>query len=262
VHLSSPYRIVPHRSGHIYSREAIVAYLLTKNKELKEARIKYDTQLAADETKRNNDQQTKQNETIQKFIEKDQGPAQQSIVEHGKSHQSSLKRKIDTETVEEGKKKLKQISYWLSEAQPQYTQESMEESVRNHPPPKRPPSPMSGDPLRLKDLTPITLQRETTRKGGNSNSSSTSSKCICAVSAKAITTQPVIAIKKTGVVMLKEVYDTIVKGSGNGGNGTKMTCPISGTKIKEKDVIELKKGASGFAASGEVVASKYTPTMT
>lgn len=238
-------------SGHIYSREAIVAYLLTKNKELKDARAKYEAQLAADEQKQKSEELARKEDEIHKFMEKDQGPAQRSTEEHGRAHQNNLKRKIDTETVQDGKKKLKQISYWLSEAQPQYTNESKEESVRNNPPPKRPPSPMSGDPLRLKDLIPIKLQREAKGNGG-----SEVGKCICAVSAKAITTQPVVAIKKSGIVILKEVYDKVVKTSKG------MTCPITGTKIKEKDVIELKKGASGYAASGEVVASKYTPTMT
>ena len=36
------------------------------------------------------------------------------------------------------------------------------------------------------------------------------SKCICAVSNKAITTQRVVVILKTGVVMLKDVYDSFV----------------------------------------------------
>ena len=45
-------------------------------------------------------------------------------------------------------------------------------------------------------------------------------------------------------------------------DGKKLVCPITGTKFKEKDVLELQNGKSGFAASGEVIASKYTPTLT
>mmetsp|Transcript_5498 Transcript_5498/g.8211 ORF Transcript_5498/g.8211 Transcript_5498/m.8211 type:complete len:111 (+) Transcript_5498:58-390(+) len=110
---------------------------------------------------------------------------------------------------------------------------------------------MSGQPLRMKDLVSIQLQRESSKKAGLEDG-----KCICAVSNKAITTQPVVAIKKTGVVVLKDVFNKIVK-SNKG-----MVCPITGKKFKEKDILELKKGSSGFAASGDVVATKYTPTLT
>jgi hypothetical protein len=160
-----------------------------------------------------------------------------------------LKRKIDTETKEKGKIKLQRTSYWLSESQPQYTNESKEDEIRKNPPLTRPPSPMSGKALRMKDLTPITLERDE-----KSNRSLYGSKCLCAVSKKAISTQPAIVIKKTGVVILEDVYTKIVKPS--------MTCPIKGKKFKEKDVLHLSKCASGFAASGKVVATKYRPTLT
>ena len=38
--------------------------------------------------------------------------------------------------------------------------------------------------------------------------------------------------------------------------------PITGQKFKKKDVIYLQKAASGFAASGNVEAKKYVPTLT
>lgn len=38
--------------------------------------------------------------------------------------------------------------------------------------------------------------------------------------------------------------------------------PITGQQFKKKDVIYLQKAASGFAASGNVEAKKYFPTLT
>ena len=175
---------------------------------------------------------------------------------------------------------MKEISYWLSEAQPEYDQNAKEEQIRkNAPLPNaRPPSPMTGQPLRLKDLVPITLNREQKdhskqkqKPDGDGETVNVNSKCICAVSNKAITTQRVVVILKTGVVMLKDVYDSVVKGKKTNNKETqgstqskpaKLICPVTGKKFKEKDVLELQKGKSGFAASGSVVASKYTPTMT
>jgi nitric oxide synthase-interacting protein len=236
-------------SGHIYSREAIVSYLLTKTQELKDAREKYDAQLLADQTKETLKQKDIEEKNTQIFLLKDQGSIQLSKEKHESAFKHSLKRKIDVESKEEGVSKLQKTSYWLSEAQPQYTNESIEDEIRNNPPPARPSSPMSGNPLRLKDLTRITLNRD-----GGSGKSSLNSKCTCAVSNKVISTQPAIVIKKTGVVILEDVYNKIIKPS--------MVCPIKGKKFKEKDVLQLSKCASGFAASGKVTATKYRPTLT
>jgi len=163
-------------------------------------------------------------------------------------------------------KKLQRTSYWLSESQPEeYTEEMKEDEIRKNIPNDRPSSPMTGNyPLRMKDLVPIKLLRE--NKSGREedglvdNSSSAAngpdigSKCLCCVSNKVISTQQAVAIKKTGAVMLEDVFLKIVKPS--------MTCPVTGKKIKEKDILYLNKCASGFAASGKVVATKYKPTIT
>mmetsp|Transcript_2148 Transcript_2148/g.2577 ORF Transcript_2148/g.2577 Transcript_2148/m.2577 type:complete len:293 (-) Transcript_2148:4211-5089(-) len=233
-------------SGHIYSRESIVSYLLTKTQELRQAKLKYDAQISADCLKKSQEEKKECVKAAQIFLLKDQGSTHLSKEDHSSTFVKSLKRKIDTESKPTGKEKLQKSSYWLSEAQPQYTVESHEEVIRMNPPPERPSSPMSGEPLRLKNLIPIKLQRD--------ESNTLDPKCLCAVSNKAITTQSVIVIKKTGIVILKDVYDKIVKPS--------MVCPITGKKIKEKDVVNLNKCATGFAASGEVVAKKYKPTLT
>lgn len=222
---------------------------MTKNKQLKQQRQEYEKLLAADAQKCQSEKEVASSLAVQEFLQKDQGPAQRSTQDHAIDFSSSLKRKIDTESKEEGKKRLKEICYWLSEAQPEYNDKEHQIRHGGATIPERPPSPMSGQPLRLKDLIPITLMREDT---------GVDSKCTCAVSKKTITTQKVVAIKKTGVVMLKDVYETVVKTP----NGKGMICPITGKPFKEKDLLELVKGKSGFAASGKVEASKYIPTMT
>ena len=221
---------------------------------MKQQKERYESQLAANAERQKEETQSSGSRAIQAFIEKDQGSTQKSTQDHAIVYSKSLKRKIDTESKEEGNKRLKEICYWLAEAQPEYDNS---ETALNNPPPERPSSPMSGKPLRLKDLTSITLMRE----GGSSNKTGNNGekgKCICAVSSKAITTQPVLTIKKTGVVILKDVFDSIIKTA----DGKGMVCPITGKKFKEKDMLELKKGKSGFAASGKVTASKYIPTLT
>jgi len=242
-------------SGHIYSREAILSYLLTKNQELKKARVQYERQLSIDQNRINTERQEEEEKQIEKFtLENHNCSTQISKEVHAKAHKTSLGRKIDTESTDTLNKSLKRTSYWLSESQPQYTKEAKEEEIRNNPPPKRPPSPMSGRPLKLKDLIAIQLHRDS-GDGGDTNRNDGVGRCICPVSNKTISTQPVVLIKKTGIVLLKDIFDQLRKSSGN-------TCPITGKKFKDKDVITLIKGTSGFSASGNVVAKKYRPTLT
>ena len=234
-------------SGNIYSREAIVQYLLTKTTELKEARAQRDAEIAQDERKQAAKEADEQHKAAQKFVQKDQGAVQSQIGEHAKTLDAKKGKKISMESTEEGKKGLKRTSYWLSEYSPGGKDDDggNEKNKTRKPIPDRPPSPMTGAPLRRKDLVSIELSRA---EGSSGN-------VTCAVSGKAITTQKAIAIKKTGKVMLEDVYEQLAKPD--------MVCPCTGRKFKEKDVIQLAKAGSGYAGGGVTVeAKRYKPTLT
>mmetsp|Transcript_15855 Transcript_15855/g.35283 ORF Transcript_15855/g.35283 Transcript_15855/m.35283 type:complete len:298 (-) Transcript_15855:87-980(-) len=239
-------------SGNIYSREAIVSYLLAKTQELKQLRTERDAEEAERLKRAAQSEEEARKKAAKDFKVKDQGAARSDVGTHGQSYGAALGKRISTESAEAGRETLKRTSYWLSDFTPdagrkttgEDDEESGESSTRKEPIPDRPPSPMTGEPLRRKDLISIELSREEGTKGN----------VTCAVSGKAITTQDAIVIKKTGKVMLLDVYEKVVKPD--------MTCPVTGRKFKEKDVIPLQKAASGFAASGEVVAKRYKPTMT
>lgn len=241
-------------SGNIYSREAIVSYLLAKTQELKQLRAKRDAEEAEQVERAARSEVEAKQKAAKDFKAKDQGAARSDVGTHGQSYGAALGKRISTESAEAGRETLKRTSYWLSDFTPdagrKTTGEDDEEgdvvasSTLKEPIPDRPPSPMSGEPLRRKDLISMELCREEGTKGN----------VTCAVSGKAITTQDAIVIKKTGKVMLLDVYEKVVRPD--------MTCPVTGRKFKEKDVIPLQKAASGFAASGEVVAKRYKPTMT
>ena len=76
-------------------------------------------------------------------------------------------------------------------------------------------------------------------------------KFVCPVSLKTITTQKVIVLKNTRSLMLESVAKDLAFKT--------MTCPTTGKKFKETDVIHLAQAASGFSASGIVEATKYRP---
>jgi len=259
-------------SGHIYSREAIVAYLLTKTKELKAKQAATQMKLATREKQQQKEAQLSLEQQNQEFLVKDQGALQHSKSAHATAFTTNLKKEICIDSKEEKRKQLAKTSFWLAEFNPEAKETLSTNIGTKRSEQLRPASPMTGEPLRLKDLVPIRLQRE------DSSTSPENVRFVCAVSGKVITTQPAVAIQKTGVVMLTSLYEDLVKegraskkkrkreGENSGDVGASsnnvMICPVTGQKFIEKDVIHLQKAASGFAASGKVEAKKYVPTLT
>ncbi|KAL7508315.1 hypothetical protein ACHAXN_005377 [Cyclotella atomus] len=251
-------------SGHIYEREAIVSYLLTKSGDLKREKAEYEKLRLGVEERRVAWEETCRKREVERFARKDQGAIvggeSTALVVHqdaAKASSTASAAVASASAASKPENSLKQVSYWLSEAQPQHKKHTAiysgdfdyrkEIEALPPPPPERPLSPMSGNPLKLKQLIPLHLLHDKQGKGTNG-------KVLCALSQKQITTQPAVCIKPSGQVILKSVYEELVKPD--------MVCPISSKKLKESDVIDLVSGKSGFAASGDVVARKYNPTLT
>jgi nitric oxide synthase-interacting protein len=256
-------------SGHIYSREAIVSYLLTKNGELKKQKAEWERKRLEVENRRVEWEEKQRKKQQDKFVKKDQGAMSTALVLRDDDDASGRgvavgRSSVAAAAAKPSENSLKHVSYWLATSQPQHTKGGAKydgdfdyaKEIEALPPapPERPPSPMSGEPLKLKQLIPLQLVREGAEDSTKAKSKESTGKILCAVSHKTITTQPTIVIKNTGQVMLKSVYKELAQPT--------MTCPITGKKFKEKDVLELIKGKSGFAASGEVIAKKYQPTLT
>lgn len=252
-------------SGHVYSREAIVEYLLTKNGELKKEKSEYERKRLVIENRRVAWEEKNRKIAEEKFVRKDQGAMSSAIVlrnEDGDKKRPAVASSAGDNSGSRSTNSLNQVSYWLAAAQPQHTKGMAKDGEFDYvreiealgeAPPDRPPSPMSKNPLKLKSLIPIHLVREGD-EDGKAKKGDFTGRILCGVSHKAITTQPAVLIKNSGQIMLKTVYEDLAKPD--------MVCPVTGKKFKEKDVIELVKGRSGFAASGETVAKKYNPTMT
>ncbi len=70
-------------------------------------------------------------------------------------YQQARKKVIDDTDSNEKLAQLRKVSPWV----PQFTPQAKDGDLKE--PPKRPPSPLSGRPLRSKDLIPIDLIKET-----------------------------------------------------------------------------------------------------
>jgi hypothetical protein len=109
----------------------------------------------------------------------------------------------------------------------------------------------------------------------------------CALSGKQVTFQEVVLLKKASAIVLESVFNELCgknKGArsrlGSGASssanssassgaaasgdwgGEVMVCPLTGSRLREKDVLKLVKPGSSFAAGGKVETSVYVNTLT
>ncbi len=119
-----------------------------------------------------------QDESAQRFIDNVDGVGsivKRSITEEEArgTHLEARKRVLDETDNSVKRARLKEVSPWI----PMFTPEA---EVHVKAPPKRPTSPMSGRPIRSKDLIPINLTLEVA--SGAPDSSSGATRYICPVS--------------------------------------------------------------------------------
>ena len=125
------------------------------------------------------------------------------------------------------------MSFWLPEHQPK----ALEKRVKK--PPKRPTSPMTGAPLKLKDLTTIKLPAMASNAKGSSSSASPARAWQCSVTRKSITVQAAVVHKETGALMLHSAAKELGYGA--------------------SELIQLKRQTTGFAGTGKVEAKVWAP---
>lgn len=236
-------------SGHIYSKEAILEYLLSKMKEIKQQQQQYEQQLLDEKLQEQKQVEEEKLGKLKEFAEQQDGGVyalakrKSSELDTNEYLESRKKVIADDKTREEEIEDLKRVSPWLA----QYTPSAEPSKIKI--PPKRPSSPFSGQPLRTKDLIPLDLLKEDVSNGNDSSLV----RYLCPISKKTITSQKVVLIRSTGAYMLEECYNNIALKS--------LVCPLTSKKFDKDDVIQLVKPATSFASSGVVEAKKYQHHM-
>lgn len=260
-------------SGHIYSREAILEYLLTKTRDIKKIQQQFDAeQLKArgNELAKNAEVQSR---AVELFVHKEDGDVSTSNTVQSKRkadegavvETTSLAKKhklMDETSTADKVEALRSVCPWIVQFTPSAPDAALtQEFVKEH---ARPASPCSGRPLRAKDLVPIRLERDDGSSSGTGSTSSTDNsgrvdnnggvvRFMCPVSRKTITNQKVVLLKNTGVIMTEDTFTSLVKPS--------MLCPITSRRFELKHVLSVAQAASGFASTGKVEASKHRPSI-
>ena len=81
-------------SGHIYSREFILEYLLTKKKELKRQRVQYEAEQAEQANDAKNEEVKQQEKRMKQFIELQEGIVDASVKEGEKKSEEQVAKEV------------------------------------------------------------------------------------------------------------------------------------------------------------------------
>ena len=97
--------------------------------------------------------------------------------------------------------------------------------------------------MRSKDLVSLDLRRSSVGKASQNKNDGHDVRFLCHVSGDEITTQDVLLIKPTGCIILEPVARKLKVLE-------EKRCPVTGASFRDKDVVKLKSGVSGYAGSG------------
>lgn len=148
-----------------------------------------------------------------------------------------------------GEKEKKNLpSFWIPTLTPHATESRVEK------PDMKVYCPMSKKPLKMKDLISVKF---TLAPDDNETKSLVARKerYICAVTRDILSNAfPSAVLRPTGDVITMAYVDKFIKKD--------WICPLTGKKLKESDIIELKRGGTGYSAAGDNLEGKvYGPTM-
>jgi nitric oxide synthase-interacting protein len=255
------------KSGRIYSREAILEYILQQKKVLRERqyemvrqeRVSTDRSMLEKRRIEENDKVRFREQQLTSTIKSAAHMSAELVAnerEASGAYKDDAKRRrlIDDSTDEERHRALQKVSPWLPSSTPaaetalvvQGRSAANDSGTRKE---ERPLSPFSKTALRVKDLIPLNLQRDSDEGRGQD----TVVRYQCHVTRKPISSQRVVVLLPSGVVMLEEAAQTLAYSEGR--------CPLTGKKFKRDEVLELRPAATGFSGSGNVESKKYRVTM-
>jgi hypothetical protein len=245
-------------SGRLYERAAVVQWLLDKKRELKARLREWEEQEQAAGLEALSAQRLAERAEVARALAANRAlgatstsasaaPADKAPAEDGANlaklkaelqDERAKRRRLDDRSYADKEAELRHASPWLPAFAPQAPQRALER------PDERPGSPISGAPLKLKDLAPVSLRRDPLQPDI----------VLCALSGKPMTHQRAVLIRPSQAVLLRAVYDEH-RASFAG------LCPISGQSFQDPgDVLELstRDGLRHAAAAAATDASSFT----
>ncbi|OWZ06743.1 Nitric oxide synthase-interacting protein [Phytophthora megakarya] len=217
--------------GFVYCKECIYANLLAQKRSIQENLANYERFVESQDRRTQDELIEKERQTLQKALDAVEGAVVAAgPQDQGKMATQKLMEKVDRATDDDKREAMKKTSFWIPDCTP-----SQENKVDK--PDTKTRDPMSLDEMKLKHLMPVKFEWDSSTEGKH--------KVLCAVTKKEISHHRAVLLRPSGY-----------------GAADHDACPVTGLKLRKKDVVQLQAGGTGFSAHSTVEAKKYRPTMT
>lgn len=217
--------------GYLYDKEAILEYVIHQKRDIAKKLKEFERQKTKQKKEVEELAKTEQSKLLKTFVEKQGAASKDSGATAGPSTLSNM--------VDGRDKQLP--SFWIPALTPQSKATEVkkpDETIR---------CPMSGRPLRIKDLIPVNF---TLAKDGDDRALIAKDvRYVCAVTNDILSNSvPCAVLRSSGSVVTMECVEKIIKKD--------MIDPTNGKKLTEKDIIVMQRGATGFAGAGIKLEAK------
>lgn len=243
--------------GYMYDREAILECLLHQKTEAARKMKAYEKQKKKQQAEEAGKMEEKERSKVESFVSLEKRittkPKSTFTVSKEKSATGDSVQMVDempstsTGSSNSESKGKNLPSFWVPSLTPQ-----AEPTLLKKPDTKT-FCPMSGKPLRIKDLIPVKLTPIDDRDGRPMVAKSERYKC--AVTHDTLgNSVPCAVLKNSGHVVTMDCIEKLIRKD--------MLCPFTGSQLKDSDIIPLQRGGTGFAGSGvHLEAKKAGPVL-
>uniref|UniRef100_A0A914EF42 Nitric oxide synthase-interacting protein homolog n=2 Tax=Acrobeloides nanus TaxID=290746 RepID=A0A914EF42_9BILA len=246
--------------GYIFDKEAILTYIVQQKKEFKRKMKLWEEQCKREAEKEEQQAKVKEEELKKKFVAFETAsptvahelPTTSKLAgtkrKHGGINEEEIgaKRRETSEDISNmtGAKAREWKSFWVPEL-------STTVSNKLEKPSEKILCPISGKALKFKDLLPVKF---TPIDDDPVKNAVRKDRYMCPVTRSVLTNSSRCAYLKTSqFIVSMACVEKIIK--------KEMIDPLNGQAMKEEDIIELKRGGTGFAATNQVEAKLVRPQM-
>lgn len=227
--------------GFIFDKEAIYEYILHHKKE-KDRQMKLweeDQRRLKEETAIQDEK--RQKDAVNTFVQSNQGLHRIHSDDQLEKTESFAKSTIVVggTQADDGRVHSTDGSFWI----PQFTPQAKKRDVDK--PSTDIPCPMTGKPLRLKQLYKVNFKKAESDKYNNKadHIKKSNERYVCSISGSSLTNNSkCFFLKTSGTVVLGAVVKNILKKD--------MIDPCVNKPLKDKDIIEIQREGTGYAGGG------------
>ncbi|XP_050476535.1 nitric oxide synthase-interacting protein homolog [Bombus huntii] len=223
------------KDGYLFDKEAILEYVLTKKKEYARKLKEYEKQKQQEEEQSNEKSANEELQKLQKFLKGEKNIVSRSQIAAKESGSS-------VSNMSNGKDKMLP-SFWI----PSKTPEAKETTLQK--PDKTIYCPLSGKPLKIKDLIPVKFT-EVKDPDDKKSLIVKQARYMCPITHDILSNSvPCAVIRTTGDVITMECVEKIIRKD--------WINPLDSTELTEADIIPLQRGGTGYSAVNDGLEGKH-----